>query len=837
MMTREPVRTIIRPSPMYLPQDSVLARRPSRKVEQQQGDYLEKFDARTLFYDVFAAADGVVLSGPPLLNLKETVFSATWAVDGRPPAAVQLTDLDRTQHSRLNVEQASGSLHLDIDGHQLRSRIGENHGDLFAGRKAIFTKSKNNQLDWIKDWAGFHAREHGVDAVLLYDNGSTDYRCEDVLAALAAVQELATIVVVDWPFPFGPQGGNWEGLKNAPWDSDYCEYGILEHARHRFLHQAEAVLHHDIDELVLASDSRPVFEHLRASGAAAISYQGRWIETADFPGRDVPQFQDFRYFDIRKSQSTPKWAAIPGRMPDAVQWKTHRIDGVDMSATEQVVHRHFMGINSNWKRKRTGTMTVDPKYHAYDQQLAMTLERSLGRGRQPRAAVRGEAFQIARLMSELSRVHREMRAGCELPPGFVRQWFYSRRVLVFDYELDERRFAFDLAVSADGWRLTVEGRSDAAWYAVRKATAGRGRLVAGKAKLELRTWTSTAGAAEIIPDAVADLQWVVGRLADMRRGRPQNAIDSYWWDQRNNFGDLIGPWLIEMIAGRPAYNTIGEQARSDALVTVGSLINQLQRPGMTIWGSGLIAPLHAESITRLKTRQPAAILAVRGWKTYTELTTKLGWSVPKVFGDPALLLPYFFQPPPGLASAGKVVLCAHYQHKKLFAQLRPGAAHIIDVERDAPTVVAELATASCVISTSLHGVIVAQAYGVPWLWLRVEDVRLAGDQFKFEDFFSTLEGSVASHSVSKVGIPDLDIPSLAGRAYLPRSNFNYDDLLASFPYPGASRALGVRGRTRQLLKKYNVLRALAVRARALARRAHRGAARLSAAAARVKSRT
>ena len=59
-------------------------------------------------------------------------------------------------------------------------------GGAFAGRNCLMTLSRDNALDWIRDWAAFHVREHGADAVLFFDNGSTDYRPEEILAASPA---------------------------------------------------------------------------------------------------------------------------------------------------------------------------------------------------------------------------------------------------------------------------------------------------------------------------------------------------------------------------------------------------------------------------------------------------------------------------------------------------------------------------------------------------------------------------------------------------------------------------------------------------------------------------
>lgn len=262
---------------------------------------------------------------------------------------------------------------------------------------------------------------------------------------------------------------------------------------------------------------------------------------------------------------------------------------------------------------------------------------------------------------------------------------------------------------------------------------------------------------------------------------PAPAIPLFYWDKKRNFGDLIGPWLVEAITGRPTVNVRGGR-EGPALATVGSIIGMFDRPGLEVWGSGLMAHLDAETVARLRANRPARIHAVRGWRTWRELTTKLGWEVPKVYGDPALLLPRFHQPAQ-TAAGGRIVVCPHFTHRRFFG---PAQAEddlvVLDVQGDERAVVDAIATAAVCISSSLHGLIVAQAYGVPWVWLEVEGRKLGGTHFKFEDFFTVLDR--AAVSAARLAPNTCDATALrriAATATLPAPKFSFDDLLAAFP--------------------------------------------------------
>jgi hypothetical protein len=319
---------------------------------RQQG-YESAFDDKTLFYDVFDSKSGVALLGPPLLNLKPILSEGTIAVDGSTALDINHAELDRT--SIVNVDgQMVPRKRVQVlsDEFSIHIPISPNFCSLFSGKRVLVTKSKDNALKWINDWVRFHVAEQSIDAVLIYDNESTAYGPEDVLEALN-VEGIDVAVVVNWPFKFGPQGGNWDGLRNAPWDSDFCEYGVLEHARRRFLEDAAGVLNADIDELVVTSGNQNVFSMLEDSGFGVLSYAGRWIENYSYNECSPNSHSDYVHYDPGKGRATNKWALLPSKTAAATQWKTHSVSGVEMMTTEETVHRHFVGVARDWKWQRT----------------------------------------------------------------------------------------------------------------------------------------------------------------------------------------------------------------------------------------------------------------------------------------------------------------------------------------------------------------------------------------------------------------------------------------------------------------------------------------------------
>lgn len=364
---------VVRPSPMVVPEPRALRREPPRSPEDMQADYLEKFDAKTLFYDAFRVEDDIWLCGPPMRNLRGPVRRrGTWSLDGREVDADRLQQRDwvRTQRTRLLDPGPGRALALDMQGFTMHSQVGDDGAGLFAGRHTVTTKSCDNDLVWITDWLHYYHEVHGVTGVVLYENNSTRYRAEDVLEAVAAVPGIEVGIVVDWQFPWGPNGG-----PHKKWDSDFSQYAMLEHARHRYLRNAAGVVNCDIDELVLTDDGRTVFEHAAEVPSGVLRYSGVFIAKRTDVPLDPERQRRFRDYHYRiGGDTTAKWTTIPAHVDlDATQWRVHNVAGCEPDMVEDVVHRHYQGVNNGWKYDRTETV-ADPDELVRDTDMEAVLE-------------------------------------------------------------------------------------------------------------------------------------------------------------------------------------------------------------------------------------------------------------------------------------------------------------------------------------------------------------------------------------------------------------------------------------------------------------------------------
>lgn len=106
-----------------------------------------------------------------------------------------------------------------------------------------------------------------------------------------------------------------------------------------------------------------------------------------------------------------------------------------------------------------------------------------------------------------------------------------------------------------------------------------------------------------------------------------------------------------------------------------------------------------------------------------------------LLGDPLVLVDAFSTP---TAKRHRHGFVPHVTSVKQWRRLNAHGRHIIHPGLEPWRVVAEIASCEIVFSQSLHGLIVADALGIPNVWVAPSDV-MAGGRFKFDDYFSTLD--------------------------------------------------------------------------------------------------
>jgi pyruvyltransferase len=149
-----------------------------------------------------------------------------------------------------------------------------------------------------------------------------------------------------------------------------------------------------------------------------------------------------------------------------------------------------------------------------------------------------------------------------------------------------------------------------------------------------------------------------------------------------------------------------------------------------VCGTGLIV---SESKLRFR---PRYVNCVRGPLTAYFLR-KQGIKVPCLFGDPGILARRFFheRTSPDI----KVGVVPHYKDSASpwINYCRQLGVFVIDALAPLDEYFHNLQRCQTILSSSLHGIIFAHAYGKPALWIELSD-RVIGNGFKFFDYYLSI---------------------------------------------------------------------------------------------------
>jgi pyruvyltransferase len=170
----------------------------------------------------------------------------------------------------------------------------------------------------------------------------------------------------------------------------------------------------------------------------------------------------------------------------------------------------------------------------------------------------------------------------------------------------------------------------------------------------------------------------------------------------NNFGDLIGPVIVDELLRRCGFANTG----SGRIVTVGSIMH-LTRPGDVVWGTGVNG-----KEAGLGGAPDLDIRAVRGPRTRERLLSAGVARVPQVYGDPALLWGRFWPRERYLAASAARHAVTVIPNFNDWPRLWD-ADQAVDPRGDLYALVGRIARSELVVGSSSHGIILAEAFGVP----------------------------------------------------------------------------------------------------------------------------
>lgn len=218
----------------------------------------------------------------------------------------------------------------------------------------------------------------------------------------------------------------------------------------------------------------------------------------------------------------------------------------------------------------------------------------------------------------------------------------------------------------------------------------------------------------------------------------------YFYNTKPNFGDLLNPYLLENIFGRidleysrfynADYFFIGSILEKivDNNFTFKKQIKKEMSSKLTVYGSGFIT--EQKTLKEFYNRK-LILKALRGKKTLARFEKNLNKTLSIPLGDPGLLTSKIKY---DSVKKYKLGIIPHYVDKDnpyldLFKKNEDFL--IINVAEDPEVCIKKILSCEVIFSSAMHGLIVADSFGIPNRRLIFSDL-ITGGNYKFEDYYS-----------------------------------------------------------------------------------------------------
>ena len=205
------------------------------------------------------------------------------------------------------------------------------------------------------------------------------------------------------------------------------------------------------------------------------------------------------------------------------------------------------------------------------------------------------------------------------------------------------------------------------------------------------------------------------------------------WNGFSNFGDMLNLYIARYIC---SWNVVPNFKEAD-LCCIGSILacifeaknNKAKK--ILVFGSGMQREVKVPKNWNKK----LCVLALRGKKSQEKMKEITGKNA-KVLADPAILVRKIMKNT-GEKGRDFVGVVPHYHDKKsdFIKNIQIDNIKFIDVEDTPIQVLRDMQECYCILSSSLHGLICADALGIPNKRITFSDKIIGGD-LKYEDYYS-----------------------------------------------------------------------------------------------------
>lgn len=200
------------------------------------------------------------------------------------------------------------------------------------------------------------------------------------------------------------------------------------------------------------------------------------------------------------------------------------------------------------------------------------------------------------------------------------------------------------------------------------------------------------------------------------------------WMKCINFGDQLNKFLYEQILYWKINNTCNKN--KPYVISIGSLFsNEFINSKAIVCGIGI-------ANRDDKFQRPLKTFLLRG-KYSQQRYRELGYDCPENHGDPGLIFPLYFSP-----TVRKLYTIGYTPHiidtdivKNLFKNDKTRLVIDLRCGNNIESVIRYMLSCEYIVSSSLHGIVIAHAYNIPCVWVKPIN-KLCGDGVKFLDYYS-----------------------------------------------------------------------------------------------------
>jgi len=261
-----------------------------------------------------------------------------------------------------------------------------------------------------------------------------------------------------------------------------------------------------------------------------------------------------------------------------------------------------------------------------------------------------------------------------------------------------------------------------------------------------------------------------------------------------NIGDIMNPMVIHDLFHMEA---VEEKHIKAEMIAIGSVLDRLlvngkvavslakmnvdadKKKKIHVWGTGFMY----EYKEKQEWIRPVEIHALRGALSAEVVSKIQGKPCNVVLADPGLLASKLVREK--VEKKYEIGIIPHYvdAQEPVFQQMKEKYPNsiIINVKDEPMEVLKQIASCKCTVSTSLHGLIISDSFGIPNQWCVVSN-RILGDNYKFRDYYSSF--GVEPHMVDLRTDPIPEIEDIKNNYSIKKSMVRKKQrqLMDCFPY-------------------------------------------------------